>query len=954
MTESVESAKVKTAKPKQRKAIGPRLRKVLYLVFALVALLVANSGYLASVTSLEWFTGKTYQNYFYQYMFLGHLILGLLFIVPYLIFGIVHLLNTKDRKQRRAVKIGYALFTAGIIVLVSGLLLTRIGGFDLKRPLARSTIYWLHIAVPVIAAWLYFLHRLSGPKIKWKLGAIYGSAVAVSIVVMMWLHGEDPRKWNSVGPESGAQYFAPSLARTTTGDFIPDHALMNDQYCQKCHQDVHAAWHDSVHHFSSFNNPVYLASVNETREVALKRDGSMQATRWCAGCHDPVPFFSGAFDNPNFDMLKDPTGSAGVTCTTCHAITHINSTRGNADYTIEEPLHYPFAYSENPILQWVNHQLVKAKPSFHKKTFLKPLHKTAEFCSACHKVHLPKEVTNYRDFLRGQNHYDSYLVSGVSGIGARSFYYPPKSQANCNGCHMPLVPSNDFGAQYFDGATELSVHDHLFPSANTGMAWLRDKDNVVKAHQRFLEDMLRVDIFGIREGGEIDSPLVAPLRPEVPTLKPGKTYLLETVIRTLALGHHFTQGTVDSNQIWLEITVRAGDKIIGKSGGVDDHDLNKVDPWSHMVNVFLLDKNGNRINRRNPQDIFTALYNHQIPPGAGQTVHYELFLPEEINAPITVELSLNYRKFDQQLMDFIAKKNHEIGNTIRGHVPGKDYVNQLPITVLATDKITFPVEGVTAEVDNPTPKFDTWKRWNDYGIGLLLNGKAQFRQAADAFKEVEKLNRWDGPMNLTRVYNAEGRIDDAVSALKRAEKFNQEKHFPSWTWAWLSGVVNRQQGNLPDAVQNLRSVLELRTPDMIERDFNFSKDYKVLNLLGQSLFDLGSIKARQGKEAEAQTYWNEALEEFKKAIAVDSENVTAHYNLQRTYSALGNQAEADRHAKLHQRYKSDDTAQSEAVRLAREKYPAANYAAGGIVKYKLHRPNAPGLPEEVERSDDPQ
>ena len=106
----------------------------------------------------------------------------------------------------------------------------------------------------------------------------------------------------------------------------------------------------------------------------MQRDGTPRASRWCAGCHDPVPFFSGAFDDPNFDDVNDPTAKAGITCTACHAITNVNSTIGNADYTIEEPLHYPFAYSDNPFLQWINNQVVKAKPDFHKKTFLKPFH----------------------------------------------------------------------------------------------------------------------------------------------------------------------------------------------------------------------------------------------------------------------------------------------------------------------------------------------------------------------------------------------------------------------------------------------------------------------------------------------------------------------------------------------------------------------------------------------------
>lgn len=939
------------SKPKAARAVSPRLRILLNIVLAIVAILFANSAYLASITAMEWFSGHAYQNYFYQYMFLGHLILGFLLIVPFLVFGGVHWYATRKRKKIRAIRIGYALLAAGIIVLVTGILLTRVSGFDLKQPAVRSVVYWLHVIVPLTAVWLYWLHRLAGPKIKWKIGLGYVGVVAVMLLVMTVMHREDPRRWNAVGPESGLQYFSPSLARTTSGDFIPARAMMNDQYCKQCHEDVHNGWKDSVHRFSSFNNPAYLASVNETRQVSLKRDGSVQASRWCAGCHDPVPFFSGKFDDPNFEMLTDPTGQAGITCTVCHAITNVNSNRGNADYTIEEPLQYPFAYSENPALQWINRQLVKAKPEFHKQTFLKPLHKTAEFCSTCHKVHLPAEVTHYKDFLRGQNHYDSYLISGVSGHGSRSFYYPETAQVNCNGCHMPLEASNDFGAKDFDGSGILKVHDHLFPSANTGISWMRDKPDVTAAHQKFLEDVTRVDIFGLHPGGEIDSPLIAPLRPESPELVPGQKYLLDVVIRTLKLGHHFTQGTVDSNEIWLEVIVKSGDRIIGQSGDIDPERGNEVDPWAHRVNVFMLDKYGNRINRRNAQDIFTPLYNNQIPPGAADTVHYEFTLPEDVDGPVTVEAKLKYRKFDQEYMEFVAKSNQELGAKIRGEEKNGTYVNDLPITTLATDTMTFAVEGSNVKVTNPIPKFDLWKRWNDYGIGLLISGKKQLRQAEAAFKEVEKLNRWDGPMNLARTYSAEGRLDDAVAALQRAREFSDEKNYPEWTWAWLSGMVNREQGNLPAAINNLKSVVDGRTAEMVRRGFDFSKDYVVLNLLGQSLYDLGNQRRRQRKEEEGIAYLHEAAEYFHRALEIDSENVTAHYNLQRVYAALDEPEEAQHHAEMHERYKSDDTAQGNAVRLAREKYPAANDVSEEVTKYPLQRKKDPTSEKAEVKSD---
>jgi tetratricopeptide (TPR) repeat protein len=213
---------------------------------------------------------------------------------------------------------------------------------------------------------------------------------------------------------------------------------------------------------------------------------------------------------------------------------------------------------------------------------------------------------------------------------------------------------------------------------------------------------------------------------------------------------------------------------------------------------------------------------------------------------------------------------------------------------------------------------------------------------------VESLKRWDGPMNLARVYNAEGRLDDAVAALQRADSYSDEAGYPRWTWAWLSGDINRQQGHLTAAIQNLRSVLEDRTPDMQARGFDFSLDYEVINLLGQTLFDLGRLRARQGRTDEARGAWQEAVAAFHKTLALDSENVTAHHNLQLLYAELGDEEKSGEHERLHLKYKADDNAQGRAERLARERYPAANHAAEAVVKYPLQRTGAPKLASDFE------
>ncbi|MCR9291925.1 MAG: hypothetical protein NXI32_04345 [bacterium] len=938
------------AKPVKR-VIGPRLRILLIAVLALFSLLMANGIYLASITWLQKFTGEVYEDLFYQFMFLGHLLLGLLLVVPVVVFGTVHMLAARKRRNRRAVKIGYALFVIAILVLLSGILLTRSFGFDLKQPALRNTVYWCHILAPLVAIWLYWLHRLVGPRIKWYVGRRIALATVVCVGLMIVAQMQDPRAWNRSGPVEGAKYFEPSLARTASGNFIPAKSLQNDEYCQKCHQDIYENWFHSAHRFSSFNNPAYLYSVRQTRKKVKERDGSIQASRWCAGCHDPVPFFSGAFDEEDYDDVNHPTSQAGITCTVCHAITHVNSNRGNGDYVIEEPIQYPFTFSDNAALQMVNELLVKAKPSFHKKTFLKPLHKSAEFCSTCHKVHLPRELTAYKDFLRGQNHYDSYLLSGVSGHGASSFYYPEKAESNCNECHMPQVASTDFGARFSEKLGTLAVHDHFFPGANTALPYWRGEDDWVEHAKQLLIDVTRVDLFGLREGGTIEGKLIAPLGPEYPQLEAGKTYLLETVIRTTKLGHHLTQGTVDSNELWLEIKASSGDRIIGVSGGMSES--GEVDPWSHFVNVFMLDRDGNRVAERNAEDIFVPLYNNQIPPGAGQTVHYGLQVPEDVDAPIEVTVELKYRKFDQGYLDFINRSFREGDHDFRGRGP-EGTPNELPVVVMASDRVVFDVrtsqgQTVLAEKNEQRSIPPLWQRWNDYGIGLLLAGKSQLRQAAEAFAEVEKLGRFDGPLNLARVQFAEGNLDSATASLGRAAQMDPPP--PAWTLAWLSGEVSRQQGYLEDAAKSFRSVLEDDTQERRQRGFDFSLDFRVRNSLGMTLLDLSDIAEARGQQDSAQQLMREALQEFERVLEVDSEDVTAHANLAAIYRRWKQDEKAQYHEELQLRYKMDDNAGDVARPIARRKYPAADHAAESLVIYWLHRQGAPGLPDSEARED---
>ncbi|MSR41176.1 MAG: hypothetical protein EXS10_04655 [Phycisphaerales bacterium] len=924
--------------------VGPRLKPLLASVFLLFALLCVNSAYLSTVTFLEWLSGATYQDQFYLWNFLAHLVLGLLLVVPTILFGIFHWRNVLDRPNPRAKTAGIATLVLAIALLATGVALTRVELFGrivgMQDPDARTGVYWAHVALPFLAAWVFVIHRLSGRRIKWKIGARW-SIAAVGAAALAWsVHVFMPTP-GAMQPQAGDKYFEPSLARTADGGFIdPKHLLMND-YCIECHADVHASWLASAHAASSFNNPFYTASVRETRREAFAREGSVQDARFCAGCHDPVPFFSGSFeaakwDDPNYDLSADPLGTASLTCTSCHSIVSINSNRGNADYTIEASPQYPFAFSQSPLLQWVNRQLVKSKPSFHKHTYLKPeVHRQSEFCGACHKVFLPEALNDYR-FIRGQDHLDSFLLSGASGFGAQSWHAPQKAFNQCNDCHMTAEPSNDFAARDRDGSGTRTILSHLFPSANTALAMVRvddgaafDLDSVLHAHAKFNDKTIRLDLFGIREGTAPDATQHAPLAETatLPILDAGKTYVLEVIVRTNRIAHEFTQGTADSNEVWLDAVATAPLREIGRIGGMTKEGA--VDPWSRFYNAFVIDREGHRIDRRNPQDIFTAVYNNQIPPGAGDLTRVQFTVPDDVTEPITLSVRVLYRKFDATYLAFVFE--------------GKA-IPELPILVLAESAITFGIRTSAGDIVDAVERvFDATKapsaadRWYDYGIALAREGdrgagRGNMREAERAFDRVAKLGDARGILGAARVQFKEGRLAETAASLALASTAAEEldSGVSAWTIAWFSALAEKQQGNLAEAIALFDRVRRTDFAGARERGFDFSKDVRVLNELAQSLLDLASLT-----QDKTHAHEHRAVELLEQSCAIDPDQPIAHWLLARAHEALGAVDEAARERQLHERCKVDDNAKDEAVRLARERYPWANHAAEASVLYPL-------------------
>src|SRR5947209_2091516 len=551
---------------------------------------------------------------------------------------------------------------------------------------------------------------------------------------------------------------------------------------------------------------------------------------------------------------------------------------------------------------------------------------TAEFCSSCHKVHLDVPVNHYR-WIRGFNEYDNWQASGVSGQGARSFYYPAKP-AQCADCHMPLTQSKDMGniAGF--------VHSHRFPGANTALPTANEDSEQLKITEDFLKDkLLSVDIFALSpERGELKaavagqselattfavgeeaetkisaegqgevSPVTAPLNRVQPVVRRGDTVRVDVVVRTKKIGHFFPGGTVDAYDTWLELkgTDDKGQTIFW-SGMVEDDGKGPVEKGAHFYRSLQVDAHGNRINKRNAWATRAVVYVHLIPPGATDTVHYRLHVPENAGNKITLHARLCYRKFawwgtqfsfagqaDASHSELVTPSYDDRKFTFDAPLSGvsakQEKVPDVPIVAIAENEVSLPVVAENSPATPPRVELkpEDWQRWNDYGIGLFLQG--DLKAAQSAFLKVTEIDpkNPDGWVNLGRAAVQEGDMDAARPVLEKALAISPELARAHYFYA----RVLRADGKYEDAANHLRTVIA-----------QYPRDRVALNDLGRILF--------------LERKYADAVKQLESVLAIDPEDLQAHYNLMLCYNGLGNEKLAKEHQALYLRFKADEASQA--------------------------------------------
>ncbi len=712
------------AKPSPSGVLKPWQRRLYRLLLIPLGLIAANSIFIAA------FTRDT--TFFYA-MLLLHLTLGLLIAVPFFVFAITHAKRMIRMWNKRAKYAGLAIFVLATVCVSTGLFMTFRGA-----TLNNRVVWLLHVSSVPLALVAFILHRRAHThRLQFRRLYAWGGAVAVFLGAMAVLAKlEKPPK--RIVNVNGDTVFYPSASETFDQGLLDGKKLAANGYCKECHPDSFHQWERSAHRFSSFNNPFYRKSV----ELMADQVGR-ERTKWCSGCHDPVVLFTGQMGAATQAAFSYDSWEAqqGLTCMSCHSIAEVKDVKGNGSYVIEESKQYPFAFSENSALRAVNRLLIRMEPSLHRKTFMKPVMRTPEFCSTCHKVALIPALNSYR-WMRGQNHYDSWYDSGVSGRAVRSFYDPPQAKA-CRDCHLPPYRSDEFGNR---GGF---LHDHVFPAANTALPAIRGDAATQKQIQDFLTNkVLSVDLFAVRRG---EKTLV--LGDPPPEVFPARRSTWRSSSARGASGTRIRQGTADSNEAWVSLEAEAPAGKFFRSGVLDD--TGRLDGGADRLGTLVIDPAGRHMDRRQPQDIRLPLYNNGIGPGAARVVHYRLKRPCGRHGFDHAGGRYALSQVQPRLHDLLARG----GASVAAGDAAASRRDTVPLPVAGSQ-----VRGPKSQVRGNTDPL--WLRWNDYGIGLFLQG--DLKGAAKAWTTVAQLapDKPDGPLNRARAEIVEGRLADAKAVAR--------------------------------------------------------------------------------------------------------------------------------------------------------------------------------------------
>jgi len=640
-----------------------------------------------------------------QVMVLLHTLGGIVLLLPYCWYQWRHWRMYQSLRVSHVILTGYFAMIAALVLMGSGVVLTVQATLATRISRAWDVVHLL-ATVALLASVLPHLLTLTRRarmqseggvtlraairRFAWRSAIV--AVVPFILVPALGMMYRPATLVNALPSDYSYVYgkerpFAPSLARTASGGAYDERSLAGSAACGTagCHDRIYQEWAVSAHRYSAMD-----AAFQKVQSVMAEQNGA-ESTRYCGGCHDPISLFSGT-KNVLVKDLTNITGiKEGVSCVSCHAIKETD-VKGNAAYVMTQPGRYMFEYADTVgAPRFVRDFLIRSYPRYHVASLQHKLFKSPEFCAACHKQFIDKEI-NKVGWVQLQNQFDNWRKSRWNHPGDAA------KTIECRECHMPLQdtydPANGDDLDYNRTPSDGKHRSHRFLGANQWMPVVLKLDGAAE-HAELTEKWLRGDINvpeiadKWRKGAAVPLTVVAP-----DVAKPGDALIIQAVLTNNKVGHDFPTGPLDIIQAWVEISVTDQDGRVLFAEGQRDS-TNFIAPGSFMLKAEPVDENGNLIDRHNLWEMVGVRYRRSIFPGFSDQEEFRFVCPSialtkptdvmirnpgDTTSPLNrradvrvprarvtemhVTARLMYRKSDQFLLNFLFGKNSGLTATV--------------------------------------------------------------------------------------------------------------------------------------------------------------------------------------------------------------------------------------------------------------------------------------------------
>jgi Cytochrome c554 and c-prime len=614
-----------------------------------------------------------------EWALIVHTALGIVCLLPAAWYIALHWVDYRRYQISPVVLLGYVGAVALVVCLVSGVVVTWEGLFGIRISYAWrqthlvSTYATLGAGVPHIVLLLVRLWRHLPQPRRYTVSVLTATAVGCAAVGLLPLAYAGTRYVNVFPKDYNFLYgkdrpFAPSLARTDTGGAFDARSLAGSESCGTagCHTQIVDEWRPSAHRYAAMD-PLFQG----IQTVMAKQNGA-ESTRYCGGCHDPISLFSGTKNLFQKDLTSQHGFQEGVSCLSCHSVRETD-VKGNANYTVTQPHEYLWQWADRGTERVARDFLIRTYPDEHNR-LSKRMFKTPQYCAACHKQFIDKEV-NRVGWVQLQNQYDNWASSHWNVKG------DPTRTIECRECHMPLVESSDPAAgddgDYNRTPTDGKHRSHRFIASNQlvpTMLKLPGWQDQVRLTEEWLQGRRAVpEIADKWATGEI-----VRLGLDLGSAVPGAaTIPLRVVLTSNKVGHDYPTGPLDIIQSWvqLRVTDEQGREVF-TSGTTDAEHF--IAPGSFMLKAEPVDQHGNLIDRHNLWEMVGVRFRRALFPGYSDTFEYKIpcpapllraaaaaadssdtpghrdfSLPRQRSGRYRIEAVLNYRKVDQYLLNFL-------------------------------------------------------------------------------------------------------------------------------------------------------------------------------------------------------------------------------------------------------------------------------------------------------------